>query len=201
VLIVKRTALALTLILWLFSVAVDIGMISWVEANPNWAYTGADWKYVTTITGTGDQKTTILVPNQAHLSVSGTCATGSGSARFGIYFGGGGSNYQYSSAGLHSAGFTTFSSRRGPANLSLVIRTLHVLNYTVVVEYDAAAPTTTSTSPSPTPSPSPSPLPSITTSPEPQQSELFPTAYSMGIVAAIVLVLLGSIIYVLKRKN
>lgn len=59
-----------------------------------------------------------------------------------------------------------------------------------------------SPSSSPSPEPTPSPSPSTTPSPEPQQSEpkLFPIVYSMGIVAAIVLVLLGSIFYVLKRK-
>lgn len=49
--------------------------------------------------------------------------------------------------------------------------------------------------------PSPSPSQSPSASPEPQQSEVFPTAYSMGFVAVIVLVLLGAIVYVLKRKR
>ena len=52
----------------------------------------------------------------------------------------------------------------------------------------------------PTPSPSPIPSPELTPSPEPQQSEPFPTAYSMSIVVVIVLILLGSTIYILKRK-
>jgi hypothetical protein len=36
--------------------------------------------------------------------------------------------------------------------------------------------------------------------PTPSLSQPFPTAYSMGIVAVIVLILLGSIVYILKRK-
>jgi hypothetical protein len=41
----------------------------------------------------------------------------------------------------------------------------------------------------------------IAVPPEPQQPELFPTSYSMSIVAAIVLTLIGSTVYVLKRKS
>ena len=53
-------------------------------------------------------------------------------------------------------------------------------------------PTSTSSPPDQTPTPTPDQ--------EPQQTEPFPTAYSMGIVAVIVIVLLGSIVYILKRK-
>jgi hypothetical protein len=59
--------------------------------------------------------------------------------------------------------------------------------------------TTPTTSPSQNSTTSPEPL--TTPSPEPQQSEPFPTAYSMGIVTIIVLILLGSIVYILKRKR
>jgi len=41
----------------------------------------------------------------------------------------------------------------------------------------------------------------IAVPPEPHQLEPFPTTYSMGIVAAMVLTLIGSIVYVLKRKS
>lgn len=41
----------------------------------------------------------------------------------------------------------------------------------------------------------------ITFTVEEPEPELFPTAYSMGIVAVIVLVLLGSTVYILKRKH
>jgi hypothetical protein len=41
----------------------------------------------------------------------------------------------------------------------------------------------------------------IAVPPEPQQPELFPTAYSMGIVALMTITLLGSIVYILKRKQ
>lgn len=39
------------------------------------------------------------------------------------------------------------------------------------------------------------------TLPKPQYAEPFPTAYSRGIVAAIVIVLLGTTVYILKRKD
>lgn len=41
----------------------------------------------------------------------------------------------------------------------------------------------------------------IAVPPEPQQPELFPTSYSMGFAAVIVVALLGSIVYVMKRKS
>ena len=41
----------------------------------------------------------------------------------------------------------------------------------------------------------------FTVVPEEPTSEPFPTTYSMGFVAVIVLVLLGAIVYVLKRKR
>ena len=41
----------------------------------------------------------------------------------------------------------------------------------------------------------------IAEEPEPQQSEPFPTAYSMGTVGIIILILLGAIVYILKHKR
>jgi hypothetical protein len=64
--VMKKTVLALTLIMTLFSAALCTQIIGLAEANPDWNYTGADWRLVATITGTGDQETTVFVPNQAH---------------------------------------------------------------------------------------------------------------------------------------
>jgi hypothetical protein len=210
-----KTALALTFILTLFTAAFCTQIISLAEANPDWAYTGADWRHVGTVTGTGDQETTIIVPNQAHYQFYGNCTSGSGTAQLGVYFGGGGSVYNYTSAGFHRyPGGAVFSSGRGLANYSLVVRTLNILSYTLVVEYDAAAPTTTSTShtpfPLPSPSPTPSPSPSPTASPSPSQ-EPTSTPYNeqqreqeiiVGVTfaAAVFAAGLGLLIYLIKRK-
>ena len=206
----KRNTLALTLILTLLSAALCAKVISLVDANPDWNYTGADWRHVATITGTGDQETTILIPNQAHYNVHGTCISGSGTAQLGVFFGGGGSVRNYTSAGLHAAGmFETFSSGRGPANYSLVIRTLNILNYTLIVEYDAAAPTTASTSqtPFPLPSPSPSQPPSPSPSEEPTSTPYNETQQKgqeiiagVAFATAVFAAGLGLLIYLIKRK-
>ena len=204
----KKTVLALTFILTLFSAVFCTQVISLVEANPDWNYTGADWKHVATITGTGDQEITVFVPNQAHTQIYGNCTSGSGTAQLGVYDDFGGSVYNYTSGGFHNfQGGTSFSSRRGPANVSVVIRTLNILNYTLVVEYDAAAPTTSTT-------PTPFPLPSLSTSqapsPSPSQeqtdatlsSEPFPTtlvATASGVSAT--LVCLGLVVYFKKRNG
>jgi hypothetical protein len=71
----KKTALALTLILTLFTAAFCTQIISLADANPDWNYTGADWKHVATITGTGDQETPIIIPNQAHTRFYGNCTS------------------------------------------------------------------------------------------------------------------------------
>jgi hypothetical protein len=200
--VMTKTALALTFILTLFTAAFCTQIINLAEANPDWAYTGADWRHVATITGTGDQKTTIFVPSQAHTRVYGNCTSGSGTAQFGVFDDFGGSVRNYTSAGFHDfSGTTSFSSRRGPANVSVVIRTTNILNYTVVLEYNAAAPTTTSTSPNPTQAPSPSPSQEPTSTPytEPQQrgQEIIAgVAFASAVFAAG----LGLLIYLIKRK-
>jgi hypothetical protein len=204
--VVKKKALALTLMMFLLSSAVAIKMVSLAEANPDWAYTGANWKYVTTITGTSDQKTTVLVPNQAHLSISGNCTTGSGESLFGIFFGSGGYEHPYSSVGLHSVGFTSFSSSRGPANVSLVIQTKNVLSYTLEVEYDAAAPLTRSTpslAPSTSPSPSPSSLPTASPSSlnQEEKTESLPTTLFIASIVSVAVVGLGLLLYFKKHKQ
>jgi hypothetical protein len=206
----KRNALVLTLILTLFTAAFCTQIISLAEANPDWVYTGADWRHVATITGTGDQETTIIVPNQAHYHFYGNCTSGSGTAQLGVYFGGGGSVYNYTSAGFHRyPGGAVFSSGRGPANFSLVVRTTNILNYTVVVEYDAAAPTTASTShtpfpfPSPSPSqePSPSPLQEPTSTPYNETQQRGQEIIAGVAFASVVFAAgLGLLIYLIKRK-
>jgi hypothetical protein len=59
----NKTALALTFIPTLFSAVFCTQVISLAVANPDWSYTGADWRHVATITGTGDQETTVFVLN------------------------------------------------------------------------------------------------------------------------------------------
>ena len=205
----KRTALTLTLMLTLFSAAFCTQVISLAEANPDWPYTGADWRHVASITGTGDQKTTVFVPSQAHTRVYGNCTSGSGTAQFGVFDDFGGSERNYSSAGFHNyPGATSFSSRRGPANVSVVIRTTNILNYIVVLEYDAAAPTTTSTSPIPTqePSPSPSQAPSSSPLQEPTSTPYTEPQQRGQVIAGVVFASavfaagLGLLIYLIKRK-
>jgi len=200
----KRPAFTLTLILALFSTAFCTQIVSLAEANPDWTYTGADWRHVATITGTGNQETTVFVPSQAHTRVYGNCTSGSGTAQFGVYDDFGGSVYNYSLAGFHNfPGATSFSSRRGSANVSVVIRTLNILNYTLVVEYDAAAPTTTTTptSPIPTQAPSPSPSQEPTSTPytEPQQKGQEVIA-GVAFASAVFAAGLGLLIYLIKRK-
>jgi hypothetical protein len=198
-----KTALALTFILTLFTAAFCTQIINLAEANPDWAYTGADWRHVATITGTGDQKTTIFVPSQAHTRVYGNCTSGSGTAQFGVFDDFGGSVRNYTSAGFHDfSGTTSFSSRRGPANVSVVIRTTNILSYTVVLEYNAAAPTTTSTSPNPTQAPSPSPSQEPTSTPytEPQQRGQEIIA-SVAFASAVFAAGLGFLIYLSKENK
>jgi hypothetical protein len=208
--VMKKTVLALTLILTLFSAALCTQLISLGDANPDWNYTGADWRYVTTITGTGDQETTVFVPNQAHTQIYGNCTSGSGTAQLGVFDDFGGSVYNYTSGGFHNfQGGTSFSSRRGPANVSVVIRTLNILNYTLVVEYDAAAPTTSTTptpfplpslSPSQSPFPSPSQEPTPTPYTEPQRKNQEVTA-GVAFATAVFAAGLGLLFYLIKRKD
>jgi hypothetical protein len=85
-------------------------------------------------------------------------------------------------------GFEEFSSGRGPANFRLKIKTTNVYSYTLIVEYDANAPTAeTTSSPSPSPSLSPSPLPQET-EPEP-----FPATW----LAAIAIIAMGGAAFTL----
>ena len=131
----KRTTLALTLILAvLFTVLAGTQMVSLSEANPDWAYNGADWRYVTTITGTSSQTVDVLVPNLAHWLVDGYCLTEGDNSQIAINTNTGGTTHKITRSGTHSVGFSSFSSNRGPANVHFVIRTTNVLNYTLIVK-------------------------------------------------------------------
>jgi hypothetical protein len=50
-----------------------LALVGLCYANPDWPYYGADWKYVTTVTGAYSQTTEVLVPNQAHWRIAGNC--------------------------------------------------------------------------------------------------------------------------------
>src|SRR4030042_1185565 len=170
----NRKALAAAFVLILLSAVVGL-----CYANPDWPYYGADWKYVTSITGTSSQTTDVLVPNQAHWRVTGNCTTAA-SAKVELSMGGGGTSKNMKSSGLHSVGLEEFSSGRGPATFSLKIVTQNVYSYTLVVEYDANAPTAGTTPP-----PSPSPSPSQSPSPQETEPEPFPATWLIAAIASI----------------
>ncbi|MCW4019400.1 MAG: hypothetical protein NWF00_12105 [Candidatus Bathyarchaeota archaeon] len=186
----------LVCMLVLFSVflVLNAGCIGGVtQANPNWQYEGADWVYVTTIKGAYSQTVEIDLPNIAHWHIVGNCTGGEGKARFGLFRGGGGVMHEYGSSGLKEVGLNEFSSQRGPASIKLKITAENIKQYTLVVEYDAAAPLTyeianqsapsltASATLSPTPTPTLTQKPTLTPEPTSNSTMLSTTSITPSV--------------------